>query len=163
MFPPPPSPPSPPCSEEANCLCCPLPHKTGRKTCQCYKMEEEILAIQAKVRVPRNQAIAICDREHPNIRSLNFAATAASSTSQSPSSETPQPFFVPASTSKTQPQKSSKTTTRTQSTLKLANIPTQITTNRIDSLVDYDDDEEQTQRNPSTSQSVTNDEPKRRL
>ena len=35
--------------------------------------------------------------------------------------------------------------------------------NKNDSVVDYDDNEEQSQRNSSTSQSVTTDEPKRRL
>ena len=71
----------PPCELDSKCLHCPMPHKTGDKSCQQYKIEEEILAIQAKHRVSRNQAIVIFDRNTPNIRSMNFAAALATTTS----------------------------------------------------------------------------------
>ena len=76
---------SPSCNEETKCLHCPISHRTGDRNCQQYKMEEEILAIQAKSQVSRSQAIVILDRERPNIRSMNFSAVAAAPAPTPPS------------------------------------------------------------------------------
>ena len=63
----------PPCDQEDKCMHCSQPHKTGHRTCQKYKVEEDLLAIQAKSRVSRNQAIVIYDQENPSGRTMNFA------------------------------------------------------------------------------------------
>ena len=67
----------PPCSELPQCLHCPQQHRTGDKRCQEYKVEEEILAIQAKSLVSRLQAKIIYRREHLESHNSNYAAAVA--------------------------------------------------------------------------------------
>lgn len=67
----------PSCNNEKKCLHCIFPHRTGDKNCQQYKMEAEILVIQARSRVSRTQAKIIFERERPNIQNMNYAAAVA--------------------------------------------------------------------------------------
>ena len=67
----------PPCSEMPQCLHCSQQHRTGDKRCQQYKVEEEILAIQAKSLVSRLQAKIIYRREHLESHNSNYAAAVA--------------------------------------------------------------------------------------
>ena len=70
----------PPCELEPICCHCTQLHRTGDKNCQRYKVEQEVLNIQARSRVSRNQAYVIYNREHPSATTTNYAAAAASAT-----------------------------------------------------------------------------------
>ena len=64
----------PPCDEDSKCSHCAQTHRTGDKNCQRYKVEQEVLVIQAKSRVSRTQAFVIYNREHPDAFSTSYAA-----------------------------------------------------------------------------------------
>ena len=68
----------PSCNQPTQCLHCPQQHQTGDRKCQRYKVEEEVLAIQAKSLVSRQQAMIIYQREHPGPISTNYAAAVSS-------------------------------------------------------------------------------------
>ena len=57
---------------EPRCPHCSLDHIAGSRKCAEYKFQEEVLAIQARDRVPRAQAQLIVERENPGLR-LNYA------------------------------------------------------------------------------------------
>ena len=65
------------CRQNSKCIHCGLNHKSGSKNCQAYKIEEEIVAIQEKSAVSRSQASIIYNQQHPQIRTMNYAATTA--------------------------------------------------------------------------------------
>ena len=66
----------PPCDLVPRCCHCTQTHRTGDKNCQRFKVEQEVIAIQARSRVSRNQAYIIYNREHPNANT-NYAAAVA--------------------------------------------------------------------------------------
>ena len=67
------------CQDEPKCEHCTQNHRSGSRTCQRYKVEQEVLAIQAKSRVSRVQAFVIYNSEHPNAMTTNYAAVTATS------------------------------------------------------------------------------------
>ena len=66
------------CSSQPKCYHCGLNHKTGSRTCQEYKAEEEVLCIQARSKVSKAQAKLIFERENPSFRKMNFSETVKS-------------------------------------------------------------------------------------
>ena len=74
-------------SSEPKCHHCEDAHFTGNKKCRVMKLEMEIIAIQKKRRVPRQQAKLIFQKENPNYDNLDFAKAAKTNpTSNTPSS-----------------------------------------------------------------------------
>ena len=69
------------CNQPSQCHHCPKQHKTGDKNCQRYKVEEQLIAIQTKSQVSRQQAITIYQKELPI--NTNYAAAVSSSGSTS--------------------------------------------------------------------------------
>ena len=80
----------PPCDEQPQCLHCSQQHRTGDKRCQQYKVEEEILAIQAKSLVSRLQAQIIYRREHLESHNSNYAAAVAIGKTNDTAARTPE-------------------------------------------------------------------------
>ena len=80
----------PPCDEQPQCLHCSQQHRTGDKRCQQYKVEEEILAIQAKSLVSRLQAQIIYRREHLESHNSNYAAAVATEETNHVAARTPE-------------------------------------------------------------------------
>ena len=60
-------------AREVKCYHCEKDHIAGSRTCLEYKYQEEILAVQVRERVTRNQARIIFDRRNPTFRSMNFS------------------------------------------------------------------------------------------
>ena len=106
------------CTNDKRCYHCSLNHEAGNKICQEYKYEAEILAVQAKSRVSRQQARLIFLRENPTFRTLNFANAVKSNTSSTlPSSNTPSSM-----TSSITPPNSSSSTTLSPTNLSHATL-----------------------------------------
>ena len=61
-------------SDGARCYHCGQDHEVGDGTCVEHKYQEEIIAVQAKERVPRAQAKIIFDKRHPQFWTMNYAA-----------------------------------------------------------------------------------------
>ena len=128
----------PPCNNEAKCNHCPQSHKTGDKSCQRYKVEQEVLAIQAKSKVSRNQAQIIHNRDHPNATTTNYAAAVTMTPA-----DIPLPVTPPTSINKTH-DKNNKPPPKTNLQQQVkpvpvsesSQIPTLITSNRFNNLVD---------------------------
>ena len=75
-------------SDVMKCYHCKQAHNAGSRTCNSVRKEEEILAIQRKERVPRQQARVIFEREHPNF-TMNYSSAVKSNPHQSESSGVP--------------------------------------------------------------------------
>ena len=140
------------CNDINKCLHCPRLHKTGDKCCQRYVVEEEVLTIQSKLRVSRNQAFIIYEREHPNSRSTNYAAVTAvpttinlpqsSNTFTKPVTKLQKDSANPGEEKRKSPTLSeSKNGSPTKTKKGLKNTPDLLVKNRASTSIQYDDND----------------------
>ena len=66
--------------EDVQCYHCNETHITGSKLCPRYKLEEEILAIQQKKCISRNQARLFLENNNPKLITMNFKNAILNST-----------------------------------------------------------------------------------
>lgn len=58
---------------EMKCWHCEGDHGTGSRMCKEYKYQEEILAVQSKERVTRQQAVLIFEQRNPQYKTMNYS------------------------------------------------------------------------------------------
>ena len=145
-------------SQSPKCLQCSDPHVTATNECPVFRRESEILVIQDKEKVSRQQAAVIFNQRNPN-QGLNYSAAAKQLLNRSPNNVTDtinQP-----STSRSNQQISPNNVTETVNQPSTSRSNQQISTNNVTETIN----QPSTSRNNQQSVAQSNksqDNPKKR-